>query len=494
MSLEQRAQPARPPWLRAKVWLWAVAALLAALVAGLALRRSTHPPTIYLMAARGEGSSLDPRALQLVVQWQLEAAGFAVLPERVPGSPLPGGLKDRTLLLEVRGRREGERLDLAWRSAPLTTQKEAGAWESGSSKDMPREALQALLQRLPTPLDPAAAAALPPGKPEGFWKLVDALEGSWDFSRIKPSLDLTSDLLKEEPDCPMGLFLRGDLLYRLLLVDPASDAALRPEAEACFLKALDLSPDLPQAVFLLVQLRTDAGDQRGALTILQRSLRVHPNAPSLLTGLAYAARTSGLLPLAKTALERRDALGPPEVMTSGAENSWLYLGLNDRFRSELVDEKDRPRGSVATFYRGYLSLAAGRRDDAAVSFRACQQGAVFGQFSRLGEIFELICRGRNDEVRDKLRALAADRTSLHVPDGEFTFKLAEAYALISDKSEAIDMGAKAFSQGFGCTRWYQRSPFLGELQGSPRWQALLQHLKERQRLLEERFPVGSFEP
>ena len=37
-------------------------------------------------------------------------------------------------------------------------------------------------------------------------------------------------------------------------------------------------------------------------------------------------------------------------------------------------------------------------------------------------------------------------------------------------------------------------PFLGELQGSPKWQALLQHLQERQRLLEDRFPKSSFQP
>lgn len=495
MPSELRDHPARSPWLRARPWLWASGLILLGAALWAIAAKSPKAPTIYLMAAPGD-AGVDPRALQQLAQWQLETDGFAVLPERRPGSPLPEGLTEGTLLVEVRGRRDGDQLDLSWRSATLARYRKQSqdAWRAGNQKGDPRGAIEAMLRQLPQPVDPALAAALPPAGAGNFWKLLAALEGSWDFQKIKPSLDLTSQILKEEPDCPSALFLRGDLLYRLLLVDPTSDAALRPEAEGCFLKALDLSPDLPQAVFLLVQLRTDAGDQRGALTILQRALRVHPYAPTLLTGLGYAARTAGLLDLAKDALDRRNALGPSALMNSGAENSWLYLGMLDRFEAELIDEKDRPRGSVVAFYRGYLALSRGHRDEAATWFHACQEGAVFGQFSRLGEIYELICRQRLAEARTKLRTLSEDRVSLHVPDGEFSFKMAEAYALIGDKGEAIDMGSKAFAQGFGCTRWFQRSPFVQELQSSPRWQALLQHLRERQRLLEGRFPSQSFKP
>ncbi|HJW08783.1 MAG TPA: tetratricopeptide repeat protein [Holophagaceae bacterium] len=497
MPSELRAHPARPSWLRARLWLWISAGLLmaGALAGVFKAQRPGGPPAVYLMAARGD-ADIDPRALQQLTQWQLEACGFAVLPERVPGTPLPDGLDRNTLLLELQGRRDGDRLVLNWRSAALAAVRSSGdrAWRDDVHQGDPQGTLGAMLQRLPSPEKPAMGIALPPERPENFWKLLKALEGSWDFTRINPSLVLTQEILKEEPSSPSALILRGDLLYRLLLVDPASDAALRPESEACFLKALEISPDLPQAVFLLVQLRTDAGDHRGALTVLQRALRVHPYAPTLLTALGYAARTAGLLDLAREALERRNALGPSSLMNSGAENSWLYLGMWDRFEAELIDEKDRPRGSVVAFYRGYLALARGKREEAAASFHACQEGAVFGQFGRLGEIYELICRNRTDEARARLHALSEDRVSLHVPDGEFSFKLAEAYALIGDRGDAIDMGAKAFSQGFGCTHWYQHSPFVGDLQSSPRWQALLQHLQERQRLLEGRFPPSSFKP
>jgi hypothetical protein len=79
-----------------------------------------------------------------------------------------------------------------------------------------------------------------------------------------------------------------------------------------------------------------------------------------------------------------------------------------------------------------------------------------------------------------------------VPDGEFTFKLAEAFAFLDAKSEAVDTAHRAFAQGFGCTRWYRQAPFLAPLQDLPKWQVLLKHLQEREAPLAARFPPRTF--
>ncbi|HJU84782.1 MAG TPA: hypothetical protein VJ600_11265 [Holophagaceae bacterium] len=489
--------PREPGTSRTLAWALAAVALLAILAAFAfgELRHRPDPPVVYL-GARAAVQGADAQAVAQLVQWQLEAAGFSVLTERSEAGPLPAGLRGGTLVLQLRAAREEGRLRLQWRTARVSELARLGeaAWKDSEAAGIPRNVLGDLYRQLPCPLGAAAAQAMLPLKEENFWRLVGAVQDSGDYGRIGAALDRISQLLQEEPDCTAGLFLRGDLLYRKLLVDPRSDASLRPEAEACFLRALELSPGLPQAVFLLVQLKTDAGDQRSALTALQYSIRLHPRGNTLLTGLGYAARTAGLLSLAQRALEQREELGPPELVGSGVENTWLYLGEWDRFEASLIYEPNHPWGSVVAFYKGYLDLAKGRRGEAAVWFRRCREGAIFGQFNRLGEVFELICLDRPDEARARLRTLAADRVSLHVPDGEFTFKLAEAFALLGDRNEALEMASKAFSQGFGCTRWYEQSPFLRGLQDSPRWQALLQHLQERQRLMEERFPLRSFLP
>ena len=491
-------RPSRSPWasLWRSFWPWTlgVLALIAAALMWLGHQRRAAPPILFLCTTPSALATPEGAAIQDLVQWQLETCGFAVLSQRMERPGIPPALAAATLVLELDPRRDGDRLALHWRHSKAGRLRQSGdqAWATGQAEGGPRAVILQMLEGLPCPLDPKGTETLVPSAPLNFWRLVKAVSVSWDFKRLQEGAELAATVSAEEPDNATARFLRGDLLYRSLLVDFQSGTGTRTEAEDCFLRALELAPEHPQATFLMVQLKTDAGDQRSALDLARSALRPRPQALSLLSGLAYAARTSGLLPLARLALERRAQLGPPEFMSQGAENTWLYLGDMARFDRELVYEADRPRGSVAAFYKGYLALARGDRAAAGPWFQRCREGAVFGQFDRLSEVFQLICLDRREEALVQLRALSADRVSLRVPDGEFTFKLAEAYALLGQRGEALDMASKAFSQGFGCTPWYERSPFLGVLRDSPRWSALLQHLRERQRLLEERYPLSSF--
>ncbi|MDE3033631.1 MAG: hypothetical protein KGI56_08215, partial [Acidobacteriota bacterium] len=85
------------------------------------------------------------------------------------------------------------------------------------------------------------------------------------------------------------------------------------------------------------------------------------------------------------------------------------------------------------------------------------------------------------------------RVGMREPDGEFSLRLAEAYALLGDRASAMDMAVRAFGRGFGCTEWYERSPMLQPLRALPQWQALIQHLQERQGLMESTFPSSLVE-
>ena len=84
------------------------------------------------------------------------------------------------------------------------------------------------------------------------------------------------------------------------------------------------------------------------------------------------------------------------------------------------------------------------------------------------------------------------RSALRAPDGEFTFKLAEAAAFMGDRDRAVELGELAYIQGFGCTRWFEQSPLFAPARGTARWVALRQHLMERQATLESRFPPRRF--
>ncbi len=463
--------------------------------------RTPAPPRVFLLDppdGAAEGLDADQlRALQELVGKELESTcGATVVEVERPLDPallrdLPG--RDRFVALQAR--REGDRLALGVRIAEagaLRSQGEAAWREVGVQAQAPADAIRGAL----VAIEPAAHAHPDhhlPRQPSHFWSLLQAWQWHRINDRLAEALRLVEGVCQAEPDCLMAWTTRGDLLYRRLLIDPLGHPLAQNEAEACFQKALGECPAHPQAVFLLAELKIDAGDQRAALDLLREGLRARPGVVPLYTALVYAARTAGLLDLARRTLEGRDRRVPAGLQAASAENTWLYLGDLPRFEATLFERPGNPRNTVVKFYRGYLALMRGDRGQALGHFQeAARSPFGYGQFIELSEIYALMVQGRREEALAGLRRLDQERVGLRVPDGEFTFKLAEAYALLGERGEALAMATRAYHQGFSCRRWYRQDPFLRSLEGLPRWQALLGHLQERQAALEARYPAGGF--
>lgn len=334
---------------------------------------------------------------------------------------------------------------------------------------------------------------LEPSDPAPFWKLARVAGLLVDNAELQTPLSLAGELLKQAPDCPTVHMVWADTSYRIHLREAHSSPAMVAETEAHYRRGLALAPGHPELCLQLAQMKSDAGEHRGALEILAVGLRKHPRSPSLLTGLAYAARTAGQLALARKACQLKLALVPEAIEPPMAENSFLYLGDFAAYRNTLKVRPGHRRSALVWFYRGYLDLAEGRPAEALQSFREAEaQTRDIGHFNRLGQVFRLHLTGKGTEALKLLQGLDHDRAGLRVPDGEFTFKIAEAYALLGHREEAVDLAQRAFAQGFICARWYAESPFLKPVQQLPRFKALLHSVEERQALLARSFPVSRF--
>ncbi|WP_257307072.1 tetratricopeptide repeat protein [Geothrix campi] len=475
-------------------------------VAWLLAARGLRSPLRVLLITRAPGgaSGLDSaacRAIGALVQDHLESFGQVAVTNvtEVPGNLEVLRSQPRALLVLLEPSRQGEALSLSYRYAwgDHLTKGAPPIWIRCQGEALkPAEAFEAFLDGFPKRIRRSETSALIPRQAACFWDLVRASAWRLQNEHLEEAMGLVERSAEVEPTCASTWILLGNLRYRRMLNSPAAFRQEQAETEALIQRGLGLAPYHPRGVFLLSLLKADGGNQAEALTLLMQARRRQPHNPTLLTGIAYAARGAGLLPLSRRAMDLRDQLAFANLQPQAVDITCLYTGEVQRFEASLQEQPGHLRSTsgVLPFYRGYLALVRGDQALAQREFKAAAALANgYPNILRLSQIYDLILEGQKDEAWKKLREYDQERIGMREPDGEFTLRLAEAYALIGDRASAMDMAGRAFARGFGCTAWYERSPMLEPLRGLPKWKALMQHLRERQNLMEDRFPIGLLE-
>jgi tetratricopeptide (TPR) repeat protein len=447
--------------------------------------------------------SADPaldRGLETLLSDHLEVlAGAAVIHAPVvPAGAELDRLPEGTRLMTFRGRREGDRLALATAWTTRERLKAGDPWVIDDPSPLPpAEALARWVDHWPLRRRFPGREALFPRDPAHGWDLLRLLSIRDDAEAVR-NLTAARALAEAEPGCATAWTVLGDHLYRSLWVEPqAAGSGFSARMDQAFARALALVPDHPRATYLRALMLTDIGDQRRALQALIPAARRRPDVPDLYLGFAYAGRTAGLLEGARRALGRRQrilgALADPSPWS--AETTYLYLGDTAAFEQDLERARAMRTDAGLLFYQGYLALLKGRRD---LALRFMTEGSGFPggpiPFQDLCRAYQALLEGRIRDGLAGLREVDQIRGRLRIPDGEWTFKEAEAYALLGDADRSVDAATRAFVQGFSCARWYEASPFLAPVRTHPRWPTLRRNVLERQAILEADFPASAFTP
>ncbi len=479
-------------------WIGAVALALLAAVGGIKAWRLQASPTVFRVllldpeSTPAAGLSEDEAdALNVLVRDQLEIKAGASVSLTV-GSPSPlewKQLRKDLLILRLAPRRSGDllQLDATWGWASKL--RKTGQWQTFSAPPgVPGPTLDLLLEALPLPVRKASPVPLAPRTAPAFWDyLASQEEGSRsDFARAKGLLESCA---AAEPDCPAIPIAEGQLQFFKALQTATDDTESLGAAEALLVRGLALCPHHPRGTWLLSRLRTDTGSAREALELLLEARQTYPQAMPLLTGVTYASRYSGLLDLAARGEDRLDELSADPRRPVRLQVTFLYRGDWDRFERSLWTRPGDRANSTVLMMKGLLHLAQNQQETALETFTEgsrLQEG--YPQFIRFCRVMRLLLEGQPERARTELDDLALSRVGLRVPDGEFTLDLAVAYAQMGELDRAQDLAEKAFYTGFTCARWYETNPLLKPIRGTPRWNALIQHIQDRQASIGARFP------
>lgn len=492
----------RPALIRSSIWIIAVLAVLGLGSLSVFLARPTPADRVLVLASPLDSQGNDVGAgMEILLSDCLEVLSSATV-LHAPALPTPTDLKrlpSQTRVLRFRGRRDGNSLALTleWNTVSRLLANEPWAEDVALPQD-PSRALGQVIQHWPLPLRHRQLDALIPASSARFWLLLEGLSIRDDQAAAE-RLATSQKLVEDEPRCATAWAALGDHLYRSLWVNPeAAGIGLNSRTHHAFETAVRLVPGHPRATFLWSMMLTDTGNQRLALQTLLRAIQLRPATPDLYLGVAYAGRTSGLLEGARRALARRAALvGSKASPTSWfAETTYLYLGDREAFGQDLLRPKSSPGEEASIlFYRGYFALLQGQSDQALVFMRSGSDPAMAASpFRDLCRVYRTYLEGRPKEGLALLRQIDEVRGKLHIPDGEWTFKEAEAYSLLGDADRGVDCATRAFVQGFSCAAWYESSPFLERVRQHPRWPTLRRNIRERQAVMEGSFPPSTFGP
>lgn len=468
-----------------RAWLQAAAAGALGLAgAPPACRRRREPARHGLhLACPGADEGLHA-GLALLLTDHLEALGSFTL-VRKGGALSPGTPSGPILPLRVEAAIHAGTLAL-----DLEAELPGRTVRTASGPRAPLEAFRWLCGALGIQGRRARPEDLCPADPGLFPEVLRMMAGQDDAALGRQTFQLYQRIREASPDCATAHLLLGGQLYNQLLLHPLEQEN-QWRAFQAYRQALAALPGHPRGSEGFGRLLADAGLHREALDLLEGALRIHPSVPRLYAGLCYVARTCGLLDLARKSLREVERLTYGRTGLS-TENAYLYLGEMERFLGTCAKE-GTGRDTRVGFYLGYVALARGDRPAALREFQAAAAvpGGWYG-FEALSTLFAEALEGRAEAAGARLQALAQQKSALRAPDGEFTFKLAEAAAFLGNRDRAAELAELAFTQGFGCTRWYEQSPLFAPVRLTDRWAPLHQHLRERESLLASRFPPRRF--
>ena len=214
-------------------------------------------------------------------------------------------------------------------------------------------------------------------------------------------------------------------------------------AQAAYERALAIRPNLLDAQIFLANLLIDTGKVEQAVPLLRDALKTNGNYAAAHWELGYAYRFAGMLDESVAECERARQLAPFVKGNGAVLNSYLYLGEYQKFLESLPADDS----SFSLFYRGFGEFHEKQFDQAASDFdRAYQLDPNL--YTGIGKALSDAIHQHAKEGLQLLSGLEKTVKQRGVGDPEATYKIAQAYAVLADKSSALRALRMSVEGGF----------------------------------------------
>jgi tetratricopeptide (TPR) repeat protein len=253
------------------------------------------------------------------------------------------------------------------------------------------------------------------------------------------------------------------------------------KAQADYEKAIALNPVLVEPRIYMANLYTDTGRVEQAVPLLRSLLQNSPNNAEAHWELGYAYRFGGMLKESVAECEKARQNNPQVKINSSAINSYLYLGEYDRFLQSLPVNDS----VYILFYRGFAEYHLNNFEQAAQDFDRAFERDPSLLPATVGKALSDSVRHDNAAGVKLLGETESKIEERGVSDAEGIYKVAQAYAVLGDKSSALHMLRHSIGGGFFCYPYFERDPLLQSLRAEPGFQELMQQALRRHEQFEQ---------
>jgi DNA-binding winged helix-turn-helix (wHTH) protein/TolB-like protein len=245
-------------------------------------------------------------------------------------------------------------------------------------------------------------------------------------------------------------------------------------AEAAYKRALALRPNLLDAQIFLANLLIDTGKVEQAVPLLRDALKTNGNNAAAHWELGYAYRFAGMLDESVAECERARDLGPLAKTNGSVLNTYLYLGQYQKFLESLPVD-DSP---FILFYRGFGEFHEKAFDQASNNFDRAYELEP-NLYTGIGKALSDSIHQRKAQGLERLSGLERQIRDRGVGDPEAVYKIAQAYAVLGDRSSALRLLRASVEDGFFSYPYIAKDPLLGNLHNQSEFNQVLNMARQR---------------
>ncbi|MEW6735619.1 MAG: tetratricopeptide repeat protein, partial [Acidobacteriota bacterium] len=254
------------------------------------------------------------------------------------------------------------------------------------------------------------------------------------------------------------------------------------KAQAACEKALALNGDQLEARIFFAQLFTETNRVEEAVPMLREVIKLSPNHARAHWDLSYAYRYAGML--TESIQEGELALQLDVGIAGRAFNTYLYDGQYEKFTKSLPLRED----PLFIFYRGFGYYHMKDMPRAMAHFeRAYQLDATVSILPKFGKAFLLVLTNQPQEALTLLQDTEKRMMERGVYDGETVYKLAQAYAVVGDKTAALRTLTHSIELGFFCYPYFISDVLLEKVHDEPEYARLMERARQRHEAFRRKF-------